>query len=352
MIEKGTTMITSPAARRWPRMRRNHGLGRRAALLRVLAAFSGAGIALTLAAGPAGAQTAASPPQPGATLAAIPGGAISPLLFYTGTDRQAWEVDLSNMSQHVPQPLGGRLIGGPAAVFVTPGAASSTLMMPVFGRGTDNQLWWLNQTATSRWAALGGRLTSKPNAVTGHIAGLVQVFARGTDGAVWYRDGHVAPGGGVVWNRWASLGGRLLAGTAPVAVYSGRYGLVVAAVGIDRAVWVNYTSPDGRRSWHSASGRTSSDTGLVATAAGTVVAFARGLDNAGYYKEVLGRTPGVTAGWHSLHGTLTSGLTAVARPEWPQATVVSVYTLGSGSRPYADSGTWPSFTGWASVRLG
>jgi hypothetical protein len=343
-------MITSSAARRWPRMRRNHISHRRGALLGAVAALSGAGIAVTLAAGPAGAQTTPAPPQPGATLAAIPGGPVSPLFFYTGTDRHAWEVDLSNMAQHVPEPLGGSLIGGPAATFVPPGVVTSISGAVVFGRGTDNRLWWLDQTRASRWASLGGKLTSKPSAAV--TPGSVHALARGTDGAVWDRVAHTTPAGQTVWEPWVSMGGRLLPGTAPVAAYSSHYGLVVAAVGIDRAVWVKYLSDDGQRSWHSIGGLTTGDPGLATPAASAVVAFARGVPSgAGWYKEFLGHTSGVTAGWHTLGGTLTSGVTAItAQPEY-QA-VVSVFALGPDNKPMDDSGTWPALSGWTPVPIG
>jgi hypothetical protein len=338
-------MITSSTTRRW-RIRRNHGSGKRAALLGAVAALSGAGIAVTLAAGPAGAQTAAAPPQPGATLSVT---GLSTSFFFTGTDRQAY---LSDMSSSMREPLGGQLIGGPAAVMLPAGDASPFGACAVFGRGTNNQLWW-NQVrgdGPSRWERLGGVLTSKPNAVVGPGGNTVRVFARGADGAVWYRAGHATSDHRVVWDSWASMGGRLLPGTAPVAVWDGGY---VAAVGIDHAVWVSYASPDGRRSWHSIGGSTTSDPGLATPATGAVVAFARGTTaNAAWYNEFRGHSAGVTAGWHTLGGRLTSGLTAITVQRGSRFGETVVMALGPHSKVMIDTGTWPELSGWTLVPIG
>lgn len=57
--------------------------------------------------------------------------------------------------------------------------------LAVFGRGTNNALWWRHQTASgwSNWQSLGGILTSAPG----------------------------------TWGPWTSLGGAVMAGTGPGA---------------------------------------------------------------------------------------------------------------------------------------
>jgi hypothetical protein len=346
-------MITSSATRRWPRIRRNHIPHRRGALLGAVAALSGAGIAVTLAAGPAGAQTTAAPPQPGVTLGVAGEGNERLDMFYTGTDHQVWMVHMSPMGQNVPEPLGGKLVGGPAAAWIPPGGVLPS-GLAVFGRGTDNGLWWRHQTSNgfSRWASLGGKLTSKPAVAVGDDR--LVVFARGTDGAVWRRV--LYPGGRPlrpIWDPWDSIGGRLLPGTAPAAAI-GTGGHFVAAIGTDRAVWVGENLYGGPGFvWHSIGGSTTSNPGLVSPAEGVVVAFARGTpSNAAWYNEFLGHTPGVTAGWHSLGGRLTSGVTALTQQEGSVYGATSVFALGPDNLAWMDSGTWPTLTGWTHVRVG
>jgi len=105
---------------------------------------------------------------------------VAPGLFYTGADRQLWMVGLSSMSQRIPKPAGGQLLGSPAAVWI-PGD------FPAFGRGTDNALWWLH--SGSRWASLGGRVTSRPAAAAVTASG--PTYGRSRYG----RAGQTAPSG-------------------------------------------------------------------------------------------------------------------------------------------------------------
>jgi hypothetical protein len=350
----GDTMITSFLAKRWQRANRKwHPSGRSATGL--LAAAIGGGVALALAAGPAGAQSVPAPPLPGATL----GAALSPDLvltdlFYTGTDRQLWSVDLSPMSEHMPSALGGQLTGGPAAAWVMAGSLSPTGGPAVFGRGIDNRLWWRHQTSSgwSRWASLGGEITSRPAAAywIGPDSEILGVFARGADGAIWGRVEYHASGH-LGWTSWSSYGGRLLASTGPAVAFTQGH-IFLAAVGTDRAVWVRHNSPNGWTSWQSIGGRTTAVPGLATPAGGAVVAFARGTDNAAWYKEFFGRTAGVTAGWHPLGGTLTSGLTALPNQVESPAAATSVFALGADSRAWLDTGRWPALSGWQRVHVG
>jgi hypothetical protein len=347
-------MMTSFLARRW----RGASHGRhpsRSSVTRMLAVLAGGGAALTLAAGPASAQSAAARPMPGVT----PGAAISPdlatrNLLYTGTDHHVWIVDLSLMSQNVPDSLGGNIVGGPAAAWISPGDLSPAARLAVFGRGPDNRLWWRHQTSSgwSRWASLGGRITSRPTAVywQGPDSGILGVFARGADGAVWGRvEYHVSEH--TDWTPWSSYGGHLLPGTGPaVAVTHGR--IFLAATGTDRAVWVRHNSPGGWRPWHSIGGRTTATPALATPADGIVVAFARGTARTASYNEFRGQTAGVTAGWHSLGGTLTSGLTAVPGQVESATAFTSVFALGPDHQAWVDTGTWPDLTGWQRVHIG
>ena len=355
-------MITSPQraerapAKRWPSAGRVGCLLRQAKPIRALALLTGVGAAVALGAGPAGAQTAPAPPKPGVTLGVAAEGNERLDMFYTGTDGQVWMVHMSPMGQNIPEPLGGHLIGGPAAVSIPPGELYPAGAMAVFGRGTDNKLWWSHQTSSgwSRWTSLGGSLSSKPTVYAtptfgGAASSEVMVFARGTDGAVWGRTEYARPG---QWSPWGSIGGRLLPGTAP-AVVGNASGLFVAAAGADRAVWVAISRPGGPGFvWHSIGGRTTASPGISAPSDEAVVAFARGADNAGWSNEFFGQTAGVPAGWQSLHGALTSGVTAITQQEAQVVGPTSVFALGLNNKAWMDSGTWPSLTGWQQVRVG
>ena len=347
-------MITSFLAKRWlgaSRRRRPSAIW----VTRLLAALAGGGAALALAAGPASAQPAPAPPMPGVTLgAAISPDLVTPDLVYTGTDHQVWSVDLSNTSQHVPESLGGKISGGPAAAWVSPGTLSPTGGLAVFGRGTGNHLWWrdLASSGGSGWASLGGTITSRPAAAywQGPDSGILGVFARGADGAVWGRvEYHVS--GHTAWTSWSSYGGHLLAGTSPAVAFThGR--IFLAAVGTDRAIWVRHNSPSGWRPWHSIGGHTTMDPALATPADGVVVAFARGSAGAASYNEFHGQTTGVTAGWHPIGGALTSGLTAIPNQVESAKATTSVFALGADHQPWVDTGTWPALTGWQQVHIG
>jgi hypothetical protein len=352
-------MITSFLTKRWLRHvrglqgheppRRIRGLHGRAFVVRVAAVLTGGGAALALAAGPAGAQATAAPPMPGVMLGAAAAPGAPTWLFYTGTDRQVWTVDLSNMAQHVPYALGGQLIGAPAAVWIPPGPLSRTGETDVFGRGTDNRLWWRHQTASGyRWTSLGGNLSSKPTVAADDNNLLI--YARGADGAVWGRREYPRAG---QWYSWHKIGGQLLKGTAPAAGYNA-LGVFIAVAGTDHAVWVDEElSGSAGFTWHRIGGRTNSTPGLdvpgeQSTRLGQAVAFARGTGNVAWYNEFRGQTAGVTAGWHSLGGTLTSGLTAISDPV---TGYTSVFALGPDNRPWENTGTWPALGGWGPVPI-
>jgi hypothetical protein len=284
-------------------------------------------------------------PKPGVTLSMAIADNTWPDLFYAGTTSQVWQVRLSNMAQRVPVSLGGRLIGGPAAAYISPGPLPIS-GFAVFGRGTDNRLWWRHQTSSgwTGWAPLGGALTSEPAVNIGSAAtpGVLSVFVRGSDGALWGRTLRASVTGQMEWTPWISLGGRLLPGTAPAAAGNAS-GLFVAAVGTDHAVWVREQLAGKPPAWHSIGGKTAADPGLTSPAPNAVAAFVRGTDNAAWYDEFSGRTA-VAAGWHSMGGQLTSGPTAVTRTATAQT---SVFALGTDNLPWANG--WPAVSGWTYV---
>ena len=297
------------------------------------AALVSAGLAvLGIAAGtPAAAQ---SGPAPGVTPAVITT-STEAFLFYTGTDGSVSTTDAYPTGPQASLNLGGHLISAPTAIWT--GSTNNDVI--VFGQGTDNQLWARETTSYpygwSAWQPLGGAITSKPGAAD--VDGTTySVFARGADGAVWERD-HSAS----AWGPWHSLGGQVLAGTGPAAAYTAAYGQTWAAVtGTDLGIWyLNLSGNIPQSGWASVGGRTNSGPGLTAPAGGTLAAFARGTDNAGFYNEITGGA----RGWHSIGGRLTSGL-AAAGPDASGQTYVT--GLGSNGDLYYTNGAFPQFGAW------
>jgi hypothetical protein len=270
-------------------------------------------------------------------------------MFYTGTDRRVWMVQVTPAGQSAPVSLGGQLKGCPAAVWAGG--------LAVFGRGTNDALWWRHQTASgwSRWASLGGKLTSKPTATWADTFGggeRMVVAVRGTDGAVGLRT-YATTQNGPRWSSWWHFGGRLLAGTAP-AVALNDLGLSVAAVGTNGALWVALVSYDGPGAgWHSLGGRTMGNPAIATPDNGSDVLFMRGTDNAVWYNQFYRGTPG----WHSLRGSFTSAPAALTQQSDPfgpdnQSGQTSVFALDRYGRAWMDSGTWPALSGWTLVRTG
>lgn len=318
-------------------------------LAAMLAVILGGGSLLTLSsADPVAAQPAG--PAPGVAVSAAVNGTHAPRLFYVSSAGQVWMRDLANPASN-PVNLGGRLLGGPAAVWIPPGELFSAGTYAVFGRGADSALWWKYQTASgwSQWASLGGTLTSGPAAsatpTSGDLSSLVFVYARGADGALWGRTFHAAR----IWEPWANDGGRLLPGTGPAAAGSGfgTGGLFVAAVGTDRAIWVDINLPGSRGfAWRSLGGRTTASPGIATPGEVTVVAFARGTGNAAWYNEFWPPATGAKPGWHSLGGRLTSGTSAIpTMVNMPQGPVY-LFALGTDNQTWMRTGTWPALRGW------
>lgn len=279
------------------------------------------------------------PPMPGYTPATAIGIDIFET-YYTGTDHRVYEKMGAGLV------LGGRLIGGP-------GAADGEI---VFGRGTDNALWQAfgpSNAGPSRWRSLGGRLTSRPGVAPS--AGAVtngqslDVVVRGADGAVWDRR-CIFRQSGLAVRPWRSLGGRVLAGSGPAAVKVGGT-LYVLAVGTDQAVWVKKTT-DGTHwsSWRRLGARVKGDLGAASPVRGVGIVFARGTDNAAWYNQFAGKTAGITPGWHSLGGRLTSGVGAAGSiggiAGSPPTDNISVVAMGTDNRIMTRGGIWPKLRPW------
>ncbi len=251
-------------------------------------------------------------------------------VLYTAGDGSVWVIQGAGS---LAVPYGGRLIGAPAPLYI--GGAGDAILN--FGRGTDSQLWY-NRTTTGfsqPYYPLGGRLTSRPGAA--FLGGnAYAVFVRGTDGAVWERMFN-----GSAWASWTRLGGQVLAGTGPTAAYltaSGR--LYVAVVGTDHQIYLKLANGSG--GFFSIGGQTTADPALTAVSSTALAVFCRGTNGAGYYSRY---TTAGAAGWRSMGGNLTTGVSATSSPS-----TTYTYGLGTNVSVFGDTGTWtsatPSFSGW------
>jgi len=232
-----------------------------------------------------------------------------------------------------PVPLYGHLVSGPAPIWT--GSAAI-----IFGQGTDNQLWYAQFGNGATWRSLGGRLTSKPGAVS-LGGGAYAVFVRGADGAVWQRTYT-----GTAWEPWQGVGGRVLSGTGPTAAYltgSGR--IYVGVVGTDGQMYLKIANLTG--GFFSIGGRTTASPTLTAISPSALVAFSRGTNGAGYDNR-LTEGEGLT-GWQSMGGRLTSGL-AASSVTGAGKTTTYTFGLGTDNQIYQKVGSWasypPSFGGW------
>jgi hypothetical protein len=277
-----------------------------------------------------------TPPAPGVT----PGVAVTSGtwvdMFYTATDRTVWILEGVGTSP-LPVPYGGRLVSAPAAIWT--GSAEI-----VFGRGTDNQLWYSQVgDVYGVWRALGGKLTAGPGAVS-LGGGSYAVFVRGTDGAVWQRVYN-----GAACGPWQSLGGRVLPGTGPTAAYlTGNGHLYVGIVGTNGKIYLKVANRPG--GFFSIGGRTTASPALTAISPSTLVAFSRGTNGAGYYNRYT--ETGGAGRWRSIGGRLTSGLAAGAGVVTGKPTTYT-FGLGPDNQVYENAGTWasypPTFSGWVQI---
>lgn len=316
----------------------------------VSAALAGMGLATVFAAPAWAPPLPITPPAhgvvPGVAVVAI--GSPEVNLFYTATDGTVWYKEGVG-SSGPPIPLYGHLVSAPAPIGTGITDFTGTIEA-VFGRGTDNQLWYAENTndAWTGWMPLGGQLTSKPG-VAALGGGALRVFVRGTDGAVWQR-----AYSGTAWSSWQRVGGHVLAGTGPTAAYlTGTGHLYVGVAGIDGQMYlktVNLTDVNVPAGFFSIGGHTTTSPALTAISPSVLVAFARGTDGAGYHRTYT--EAGGPAGWQSMGGRLTSGLAASSTTVAGKTTTYTM-ALGTDNQVYENDGTWasgpPGFSGWSKV---
>lgn len=316
---------------------------------RLLAAIAAAAAAIMLAGGPAALAASAAPataqipgPAPGLTMSAAAQSASAVYLAYTGTNRDVYLENVAAPAQPV-LALGGQLIGGPGIVVTSPSVLTSASALAVFGRGTDNALWWKHRTASgwSSWQSLGGIITSAPAAAADmtDYFGPLDVFARGNNGVIWYR---VWKSG--AWQPWTSSLRcpcplvPVMPGTGPGAG-NGQF----AIANPDRHVFV-FGRTGTLYGYTDFGGLTTATPGITSAATGVSEVFARGLDNALWYRP-SSQPIAPTGSWSSLGGRLTSGVTATT----VTGGKTYIFVLGTDNQAWMRAGPWPSLGGWTPV---
>lgn len=146
------------------------------------------------------------------------------------------------------------------------------------------------------YESLGGKITSKPNAVSWG-ANRIDVVARGLDSAVHHRWWN-----GSAWLGWESLGGLIHGAPAISSWGTGR--LDIFAVGTDYQLYHKWFQ-GGWSSWESLGGQLSSEPTAVSWGPNRIDIFARGTDSALWHMW----WDGAWHGWESLGGVITSAPT-------------------------------------------
>jgi hypothetical protein len=316
-------------------MRRRWRLPGRAMLVSLAGTALLAGFAATASAQPDPPPYIA-PPAPGVTPGTEWGSGSGPGIVYTATDGTIWATG-PDESLAYPFQGDGHLVGSPAPLPV-----SATDALWVFGRSTDNHLWYQKNIDeyTSPWYPLGGGLTSKPGVAS--LGGNAwAVFVRGTDGAVWERVYN-----GSKWDNWTRIGGQVLAGTGPTAAYlTGSGQQYVGVVGTNHQIYLKVAN--GAGGFFSIGGQSTVNPALTAISSAALAAFCRGTDDAGYYTRYTAATG--AAAWRSMGGKLTTGVSAATGTVNGKTTTFTT-GLGTNIAIYGDTGTWtsspPSFSGW------
>jgi hypothetical protein len=234
------------------------------------------------------------------------------------------------------EPLSGQLTASPAAVSWADGR------IDVFGRGSDNSLWWrhYNDSTWSTWEPLSGQLapTTGP-AASSWAAGHLDVFIIGSDNALWHRSYNNS-----AWSVWEPLSGQLTASPAAVSWADGR--IDVFGRGSDNSLWWRHYNDSTWSTWEPLSGQLAPTTGPAASswAAGHLDVFIIGSDNALWQKTYDNN---VWTAWQPLSGQLTASPGAVS---WADGRI-DVFGRGSDNslwwRHYNNSAwsTWEPLSG-------
>lgn len=255
--------------------------------------------------------------------------------FATPTEDNGWVIVPQSSTVHAFSfswnALGGNLTSGPDA------ASWAAGHLDVFARGADAALWtrsW-NGTTWGPWSSLGGALNpGDPGAVSG-TANRVDVFVTGADGGLWHRWWN-----GTAWSAWEGLGGHLVGG--PDAASWSATRLDVFVRGADNALWHRWWDGTAWQPWESLGGSLTSDPGSASSATNSIAVFVRGADNAIWTGTYNGTA---WSGWQSLGGRVTSEPDASSCA----AGHFDVFALGTDGALWRDSFNGTTWGGWTLV---
>ena len=214
----------------------------------------------------------------------------------------------------------------------------------MFGRGTDNALWWTHQVTGSAWSSLqslGGVITSPPAAAAGATAGSGPLVALAR--APTARSGPGSRERTALGPGRSSLGGVLLSGTGPAAVTARWVQRGVAVTGTNHHVWLSARWGCRSLAFIDFGGVTSSTPGITATSSpGRGIRCSRAV-----------RTTRCGTRCPTLAGRQPSRLDVTGRQAdlGPAAAAVPggktyVFVLGTDNLPWMRNGIWPSLGGW------
>ncbi len=235
--------------------------------------------------------------------------------------------------------LGGAIVGSPSAV----SRASGTQEVVARGRAGDVLVSQRSTDGTyGPWKSIGGSVTSRPAVSARGTTGRVDLVVRAADGSLAHRVS-TRPGR---WGAPVSLGGKVLAGTAPALAWTPSGRLDVFHVGTDKQVWRKSLSRTGTWSrWEALGGVTTSDLTAVATSYAGVSVAVLGTDQRAYVRGVAAERG--SGRWTALGGTW---LSAPAIANAPGATTTQVFGVGTNGKIFLKTRTAGTWSSW--VRVG
>ena len=229
-----------------------------------------------------------------------------------------------------PVVLGGRVVGAPLVV-QRPGGP-----LEVLARGTDSRLWARCQSEDGTWTAwsrLEGTVTGPP---AGAVVGTeLQLFARGADGSLVVR---ASPEPGSWAGGWTSLGGRLLAGSAPAAAVVAEATDVVVH-GTDGAVHRGSLAAGAWSGFRSLGGPSLVGSPTAVAAGGELVVVSVGSTGRPYARTLA-------TDWTGLGGALFGSAALVAAPDGLGAVAFGTGTDGVTYRTTRMGTAW---SGWSAL---
>lgn len=258
--------------------------------------------------------------------AIVPMGAGGYEVFYRGWDGSLFSRTVVNGFWSTATPLGGRIVGPPAAAVI-----GSDVVLVV--RSPYNGLRVRIRTAGnwSGWYGLGKTVTAAP-AVTAWRNGRVDVFARGPDDLLYTRTLNRTTAT-TSWQRLSTTG----VATGPAAVATGLGKLTVLVTGVGGSVLRRTLDGGAWSNWNSLGGVTYNAPAVAAVpGTTTVLALMRGTNGQLYSQRLPGR------GWRAQGGHLIDAPAVAAGAGAEDLVVVRGWYTGYQSRTYRND-VWSSY---------